>query len=91
MLIFKIFSIFVQPIHLTRMKKTKKCRVNLKPERNEQLWIEYGNVIARYGKSARFMAKSELYRQAGESVHLKVGSATNIIRRMIRERGHPDF
>jgi len=91
MLISNIFNILQQPIHLITMEKVKKCRITLKPERNEELWIEYGKVIASYGSTARFMAKAELYRQAGEKFHITGGTARNLIQKMIRDRGRSDL
>lgn len=68
------------------MARPKKDGPDLKDERDKMLLAEYNKVIEKYGPEARFMAKSELYRQAALPFYITAASARCIIQKMLRQK-----
>jgi hypothetical protein len=76
--------------HPLKMPRISKYRLTLTEERDEALYDNYHKVITSHGTTARFIAKSELYREAAEPFFITPGSARNIIQRLMRKKSKPE-
>ena len=72
------------------MEADKQKRQNCKGKRDSDLLIEYNAIIASYGETARYIAKSRLYAQVAEKFHIMPDSARNILQRMMRQKSKPN-
>ena len=68
------------------MPRPCKDSPDLKDERDEALVQEYYRIMASYGETAKYMAKSFFYKEAAKKFYITPGAATNIITKCIKNK-----
>jgi hypothetical protein len=74
--------IFAKTLLMERSPKD----TTLRDEKHRRLLESYMETISKYGEAAKYMAKEQLYREAGEKVFLSPVYAGRIIRKMLRKK-----